>query len=243
MITTKGRIPSKDTDFHIFICTTTRYLLLDSPNTIPPQKNWQRLGLTQAETDEWTNWRNQWCGANENAGVWAKYTNPAIRTTVIVTQKDNIKRSFTQFAEVKINKLVASDNFNETDSKEFNAKKRGVSAPNPPSPAPQPTEPPFVNARPLGGGRVEFKCRASHDASKASKEKGMDVEFAYSIDDHAPDNIDDCNKRGISTRAIIRKDFGPENAGKKVYIFFRWYNTSRPERSGPWSNALCAIIA
>lgn len=102
----------------------------------------------------------------------------------------------------------------------------------------------FAAIIPLSSCWYEIVCKTHTESGKAACPDGKIVQFACRIDDRvavgqvqppAPLSVVDCVLQGVSTHALFRKDFGFTNAGKIMYIFFRWFDLSHPEKSGPWS--------
>lgn len=102
----------------------------------------------------------------------------------------------------------------------------------------------FTSFKPLGSCVYELSSKTSHDAKHASCPDGKIVQMSYRIDNRAgagqtqaavPASTADCSLQDVSTHALFHKDFGAQNAGKILYIFFRWFDIHHPEKSGPWS--------
>jgi hypothetical protein len=54
--------------------------------------------------------------------------------------------------------------------------------------------------------------------------------------------VDACPSKEISTKAKFAIQVTAADVGKKVHAYLRWRNNSNPEKSGPWSTKLEAII-
>jgi hypothetical protein len=102
----------------------------------------------------------------------------------------------------------------------------------------------FASFRPLGSCVYEISCKTSHDAKHASCPDGKIVQMTFRIDNRAgagqaqaavPLSVLDCSLQDVSTHALFTHDFGAQNAGKILYVFFRWYDIHHHEKSGPWS--------
>jgi hypothetical protein len=102
----------------------------------------------------------------------------------------------------------------------------------------------FASFKPLGSCVYDVSCKTSHDAKHASTPEGKIVQMSYRIDARAasgqaqaavPLSVLDCSLQDVNTHALFHKDFGAQNAGKILYIFFRWFDIHHPEKSGPWS--------
>jgi hypothetical protein len=46
----------------------------------------------------------------------------------------------------------------------------------------------------------------------------------------------------ISTKGAFMLQGGVECEGKRLYIYFRWYNTKHPDIAGPWSQLQTTIV-
>ena len=102
----------------------------------------------------------------------------------------------------------------------------------------------FASFKPIGSCVYEISCKTSHDAKHASCPDGKIVQMAYRVDNRAgagqaqaavPLSSADCSLQDVSTHALFTHDFGAANAGKILYVFFRWFDIHHHEKSGPWS--------
>ncbi|MGD0710359.1 MAG: hypothetical protein ABR968_04190 [Bacteroidales bacterium] len=102
----------------------------------------------------------------------------------------------------------------------------------------------FASFKPLGSCVYELSCKTSHEAKHSSCPNGKIVQMSYRIDSRAgagqtqaavPISTADCSLQDVSTHALFTHDFGGANAGKIMYVFFRWFDIHHPEKSGPWS--------
>jgi hypothetical protein len=114
------------------------------------------------------------------------------------------------------------------------------------------TEQLFASFKSLGSCMYEIHCKTAVDASRASCPEGKIVQFAYNIVGRvaagavqpAPAlSAADCSLQGVSTHALFTYDFEPANAGKIMYIFFRWFDLHHPEKSGPWGALITINLA
>jgi len=95
---------------------------------------------------------------------------------------------------------------------------------------------------PIGGSKLMVTCRLASDSNRASMHKDADVvEVKYAIGD-APANVDACPNKEISTKAKFAVQLNAADIGKKIHAYLRWRNNSNPEKSGPWSTKIEAVI-
>ena len=118
--------------------------------------------------------------------------------------------------------------------------------------APVTTEQLFASWKSLGSCVYEWHCKTLIDASHASCPKGKIVQMNYSIIDRAaagqtqpapPASVGDCPLQTVSSHALFNFDFGGQNGGKILYVFFRWFDLHHPEKSGPWSALITINLA
>jgi hypothetical protein len=110
----------------------------------------------------------------------------------------------------------------------------------------------IVSLTPKGSCTYLIGCKTSHDASKHSSPDGMIPQFSFDIvarvatgtaQPAPPVGPEDCPFQGVDTHALFPYDFGLANAGKIMYIFFRWFDVVHPEKSGPWCNCITINLA
>jgi len=110
----------------------------------------------------------------------------------------------------------------------------------------------IVSLTPKGSCTYLIGCKTSHDASKHSSPDGMIPQFSFDIVDRVavgqvqpapPADESDCPYQGVDTHALFPYDFKLANAGKIMYIFFRWFDVVHPEKSGPWCSCITVNLA
>lgn len=234
------RVPQADSEFDDYINETFDYL-----NTTPAgaQPNWERLGLTNAEKNQWGTYRTDW----NNAYAKVK-TNKAqnIRNSNDTEAKNQVKEDFTEWvldpAMNKLNRIAASPNITNTDRSTFNIKLRD----DVPTARPQITTAPFVDMKAEDGGVVLITCRVESDANRASMQPDADVvEMRYCIVNaqaQPPNGAQDCPSTELSSKSMFRFTPPSGNAGKRLYAYLRWRNNAQPEKSGPWCQVMTIII-
>ena len=244
-----SRIPISISGFNDYINSTDNYQL--QSDTVPPTtQHWQRLGLTAAESGEWTARRIIW-----RDDLYAKYSDATTKTSVVTANVKLFMKNFRTFANPLLKRMAASAGVRPADEQVF----RFVA-----NPDTTPTERPAIEVTPhpllktLEGGMVKVKVRLFSDATRASMHPDADaVEIKYSVAANAtassptpptpgspsgpaagpaiPATIDECTSYFLSKKASFKLTLGPTAEGKKLYAFFRWINMSKPEKSGPWS--------
>ena len=110
------------------------------------------------------------------------------------------------------------------------------------SPRPQIEAEVFAKMEPLASSKMQFICRTDSDSSRASLAKDADsVEVRYAIGTQ-PANVNACTQKEVSTKARFTLELNPDDAGKKIYAYVRWRNSSDPHKSGPWTDMLTTVI-
>ena len=113
---------------------------------------------------------------------------------------------------------------------------------NDPSPRPQIEAEVFAKMEPQAGSKMLFICRTDTDSSRASLAKDADsVEVRYAIGTQ-PANYNACPFKEISTKARFTLELNPDDAGKRIYAFVRWRNSSDISKSGPFTDMLTTVI-
>ena len=201
------------------------------------EKNWKRLGLIEEQMMLLKTKAQAWFSR------YAKTLNPATRTTTLVSEKNDLKKDFIEYAIAPLNIIAASINITQEDRNILNLPARDRA----PSPRPVITDMPVTALVGMGGGNVKVTNRTSHDASRASIHPDADgVEIRWAIvaaSAPAPAFPADCPNSEVLTKAIHTLELTPENASKRLYLFARWRNNSEPAKSGPWNNVQTVVIS
>jgi hypothetical protein len=227
----RSRIPRNDGEFDAYIKSSTAYLLL---NAAPV--NWERLGLIQAEMDEWEQYKNDWIP------LYAKQVDLTQRTPTVTHDKNLLKENFTEFASPLLNRMSFSGNIITADRDNLHIQARDM----------VPTEraviedEPYVKLSSRPGGRMQIRCRIDEDSDNASMHPDADgVEVKIKIgaaDAAAPASPNDCSLQVLSSKAKFNYEAGVENAGKRMWIFCRYVNITNAANNGPYSDVHTAII-
>lgn len=244
-----GRIPEKISEFNTYINNTDTYQL-ESDMTGPPPSptHGQRLGLTPAESAEWSAKRVLWRDT-----LYPQYSNAISNTTVVTANVKLFIKSFRTFANPLLNRMAASPFVRPADEQVFRFVANRDTTP---------TERGKINDLPhplmqaIGGGEVKIKVRTLSDATRASRHPLADaVEVRWAVlaptaagsgspspgtpssgTPAIPNTPDDCVNVFTSRKALFVLATGPASKNKNLYCFFRWINTVNPANSGPWSN-------
>lgn len=231
---TGTRIPRGIDEFNPYIVNTNAYLLLGAPT------NAERLGILLSEMAKWTEFANDW------APLYTKYSDKkSSRTTAVKDQLLEIIGNVADFDQSVhfLDRIAASANVTIVDMETFNIKK-GVLQKQTRSSSNTPiTEPVTVTIQPVGGGMVTIKCYSTTGQRASIYSEADSVQYLYQVGDTAPSSAEVPGlTKELSTKAIITLNLGSAASGKNLYIYFRWYNTKRPELSGPWSALQTSLI-
>lgn len=112
------------------------------------------------------------------------------------------------------------------------------------TPRPAITTSPSIKLKALEGGRIKFTCRVESDSSRASIHPEADaIEVRYLIGTATPAIPADCPNMTIKSKATFTLNLNLTDAGKKLYCFTRWINTSDENKSGPWNTVSSVVIS
>ena len=116
-----------------------------------------------------------------------------------------------------------------------------------PTPRPAISTIPIVGFKTLRGGDIEVAVRVEEDQTRPSMHPAADaVEVRYAmmpVGELPPEKPAQCPGTHSSKKAQFKISAGIENAGKRLYGFFRWVNISNPQNNGPWSDPQSVVIA
>jgi hypothetical protein len=112
------------------------------------------------------------------------------------------------------------------------------------TPRPAITTSPSIKLKALEGGRIKLTCRVESDSSRASMHPDADaVEVRYIVGTATPATPADCPNMTIKSKATFTLNMNLADAGKKLYCFTRWINTSDETKSGPWNTVSSVVIS
>lgn len=231
----KSRIPVSIALFNAYINTTDDFLqapVEEGSSTL----NWQRLGLASTDATGWHSKRLAW------NTLYAKYTNTDTRTKTVNDQVKSFRVNFQKTGGKVLDKIAASDGATEQDQNVFNLVLSGNHKKPTHSHTPI-TDNIIISVVNIGNGVIKADFRSNHDTKRPSLAPGANsVQLAIKVDEPAPKNVDEITERVIITRASITKNIGADSAGKRIYLFARWYDTRYPNLAGPWSTMFSILL-
>jgi len=231
----RSRIPRLISTFNVYIISTSRYLVAGTPVT-----HGERLKLSPADISTWIGFADEWIP------LYRLYSDKSnSRTTAIKDQLLLIISRAVAF-EAKnhlLDRISTSPLVTVTDMETFNIK-RGLLQKKRHTIAITPIKE-IVRTilKPIGGGLIHIKC-AGGTAPRARIVAGADcVQYLYCIGDTPPLSPNDPElKTALSSRATFTLDTGAASQGKRLFIYFRWFNTRHPELAGSWCGVMEAWV-
>lgn len=229
--------PTRDAEFHIYFLQVVTYLI----GTIVPDPTFPailpdrifRLGMTYDGLHPLWALYNQW------AAIFPKSQNPDLRTTAITNQKNTIRENI----ETELRKLysdIPETKIIEDDRETLNLHRRDAT----PSARPAITTAPEITIQALSGGQVRIVCRVDSDSTRPSMHPDAnDVEIRYQVGGTAPVSPTGLPNALVSSKSKFMLHLNVADAGKRVYMYLRWINSSDDSKSGPCTRLLSAIIS
>ncbi|MCG3168118.1 MAG: hypothetical protein POELPBGB_03918 [Bacteroidia bacterium] len=253
-----SRIPDSIPAFNSYINSTDTYLQAIDPVTLI--NNGTRLTLTGAESGQWNLKRVFWRDT-----LYPKYADENQRTKTVVKDVSLFMKDFRTFANPLLDKM-ASCGFATTADE--SALKFVVFKDTTPTPKGKINDVPYVQITPLGLGEVKMRVRTSEDATRASRHPLSDgIEYKYLIvpesagtsKPSAPPSSgtpgspstpaatsmvmpEDCTNTVISKKALSTIALGSTASGKRLLLYARWVNLSKPANNGPWTQLMQTIV-
>jgi hypothetical protein len=226
------RVPQTITEFNVYVNNALDYL-----NYGDPQKNSERLTITEGEVTLLTGIVDRW------KPLYVLYSDKEkTRTPLVVAQLQDLMTEFNDLNQSKhlLNRIAASANVTVEDLKTFNIKNGSAKR----SVAVQPIQETInVSIQLLGGGSATFKCRAEGSSHASIIDMADCIQYTYLVGTTPPASADDAGLfRDISTKATFTLALGSGSSTKYLYIYFRWYNTKHPELAGPWTRLVSTLI-
>jgi hypothetical protein len=229
-----SRVPETIPAFNIYMNTTDAYLQqIDAGSGLP---NWQRLGLALANNTDWHNnllfWRDT---------LYKKYLDPTLSTSSVKAEVRQFMKDFRKFASPLLVLMAASANATTADELEFRFKRHRRKRTFHTTPISDLCSGNLVH---LGGGEFKIICRSTDAEGRPRKaDKADSIQIAYSIGNTTPPNPEQGMTKEIFTKCVFVLDAGYAHIGKKIYVYFRWYNTKHPLLAGPWGNLVETVVA
>jgi hypothetical protein len=232
-----SRVPKQISKFNQYVNQTDDRLQATNPDTTQPY--WKDYGLSTIEQTDWTDKRKLWRDT-----LYKDYSDPLKSTSAAKKKVRDFIPAFSKFAKKPLDKIVLSDIAGIDEEDIFKIK---LVRANPSHPTTKITAECIAAIRSIKRGSAKISCRASEDSKRASiAEEADSLQFSYIIvaPDVAPeiDPDDESMTKELSFEAIFDHDFGAENQGKWLIIYFRWYLSRYPQFAGDWSLMLRVMI-
>jgi hypothetical protein len=236
-----SRVPGDYPKFDLYIKSTNNFLQSVDPDN-PPNKQWQRLGLTLAEADDWKARELFW-----TTNIYLKYGDENQKTKTVVLQCMNFKKAFAEFARPLLNRMAASAAATEQDETIFRFK---INRKDPERRTTPITEELFAGISRKGSTEYLVNCRAEEDSKRASLPAGVDSVIISSkvvtIQPADPATVDP-EGEGFRQKSLSKARFlykaGSGNKGKYLVIAFRWNYSKNPDLAGAWSEVQTILIS
>lgn len=215
--------------FNDYLNNFTSYLKEGTPAT-----NANRLGITEEEVVELDGLRDEW------NPIWEMYADKKISRTASITARlygEIDKMVDFDKSHHFLDRIASSVNVTIEDLEVFNirsGKMQRVASKSPIKSISDTVMPTLVQ---LGGGMVSMKCYSVESSRPSIHSMANCVQFSFKIGGSPPVSpMDEAMTHDSSTRSSLNYGFGPENSGKQVFIFFRWFNSVHTTLAGPWSS-------
>ena len=232
---TDARMPRTINEFDKYIRKTTPYLEAGEPKT-----NAERLGILTTEVAQWKGFLTEWTPLCEKYNDVTNSRTRAVKNNLLLIIDKAV--NFDQTVHF-LDRIAASPYGTIDDFGIFNINgglkpklTRSVSTT-------AISEPVTVTFQVLGGGTVSIKCYSTTGQRAAIYGDADCVQYLYQVGNTAPTEAnEDSMKKDLCTKASFNLVLGSGNAGKNLYIYFRWFNTKHPELAGPWSSLQTTMI-
>jgi hypothetical protein len=232
---TDARMPRAINEFDKYIRKTAPYLEAGDPKT-----NAERLGIQTTEVTTWKGLLTEWIPFYEKYIDVTNSRTRAVKNNLLLIIDKAV--NFDQTVHF-LDRIAASPNSTIDDLGIFNINKGLILKSTRSVPTTAISEPVTVTFQALGGGTIATKCYST-TGQRASIYGDADcVQYLYQVGTTAPTEAnEDTMKKDLSTKATFNLALGSGNAGKYLYIYFRWFNTKHPELAGPWSSLQTTMI-
>jgi len=215
--------PTRDADFNSYVQISIPYLII----------NKIRLTISAANITDITALKAVW------DSVFPKSQDANQRTITITNDKKQARTDL----EIKLRSIFAdipASVLNSSDRSTLNLKERDHT----PTPRPAIESSPVAKLSSGPGARMEAVCRTDSDSSRSSVHPDADgIEVAYVVGTSPPASPAACNKIIFSSKAKFTVQADIADAGKKMFAYMRWKNSTSEEKSGPWSSVISATVA
>jgi hypothetical protein len=234
-MSTDARMPRTINEFDKYIRKTTLYLESGEPMT-----NAERLGIQPTEVTVWKGFHTEWIPLCDKYNDITNSRTRAIKNNLrlIIDRAVNFDQSV-HF----LDRIAASPNGTIDDFGIFNINKGFIPKLTRSVPTTAITEPVTVTFQALGGGTIGIKCYSTTGKRAAIYGDANCVQFLFLVGTTPPTEVNENTmKKDISSKASFNLSLGLGNAGKNLYIYFRWFNSKHPELAGPWSALQVTMI-
>jgi len=227
-----SRIPETIPKFNDYINATDDRLQSVNPDTL--KKYGIDYGFSPAQNTEWNTQRVFWRDT-----LYPSYTNPLTSTSVVKANVRDFMSDFREFGNPLLDKIASSDIAGNEEEAIFNIDLERAEPVRPTTPI---SDNCMVAIANIGGGAMQLTGRSTTDQTRASVPVGAEGMMAsYVIMDAKPTVIPPANDKMMRDKffgkAKTRVDFGPENSGKWLVVYFRWHSNTYPQFDGPLSQA------
>jgi hypothetical protein len=231
------RVPSQIPKFNQYINQTDDRLQATNPVTSQPY--WKDYGLSSAEQTTWHDDRVLWRDT-----LYKDYSDPLKSTSAAKKKVRDFIPLFSKFAKKPLDKIVLADISGVDEEDIFRIK---LVRANPSHPTTKIAEECIASIRSIKRGNAKISCRSSEDTKRSSIPASADsIQVSYIIvaSDTAPviDPDDKTMTKQLFFESIFSHDFGAENQGKWLVIYFRWFLSRYPQFAGDWSNMQRVVI-
>ncbi|MDR1280851.1 MAG: hypothetical protein LBK99_08515 [Opitutaceae bacterium] len=214
-------IPRKDEDFHLF----QGNLMVTPPGMLP------KLGITVAQLDPLMAAQPRWLDA------WATVSNPATRTSVAISNKDDARETYEAAIRKFLRRYVnGNDDLTNGDHQLLGLppRKEGHTPIVPPDDYPEPS----FDTSILREIAAHFHVRGSSSRAKADRMHG--VEAAHALLDAPPTEVEQLIHSAFDTRSPLKLTFKESERGKTLYIAFR--REAPNGAKGPWRPIYAIVV-
>lgn len=244
----RNRFPQPDAEFNQYLQRAVTHLLtywnrlvasLIPPSPAPGPA--PAAAPADPRKEELEEKYNEWAGTVTEPGIYPKSQNPDTRTKTITGQKDTLREEIEALMRNIFDDIPASW-LTPSDREVLNIHLRDAE----PSPHPQIVDP-IIGLTPKQGGDVELRVRTTSDQTRPSKPLAhilIQAQYAFTAaTDLTAPAFDQCTSHYESSQALSTMHLGISNVGKRLYGYFRWYDPTHPEDSGPWTQAHTVVVA
>ena len=173
--------------------------------------------------------------------LYQAITNEGTRTRADVTAHRNGRKTYEKAIRKFVAKWLAKNDLVTADDRE----ELQITIPDEIKTArPKIETTPNIKMKSQEGARITVECRVEADSSRASMHPDCDeLEAYFIIGTTAPASPNACNRIHTSSKAKLIIELDIADAGKRIYIYFRWKNKTDKNKNGPWTQLFSAVIS